>query len=105
MILCLFIYNQNGAGCYTLCNPIPKLRSLFPLVPFLFPRPLLHIHYFPIPYSNFNPLIRSWNSICLTLPNLPVSCPFPIYPDQRFHNPILDLLIPLAVLMTLHCSQ
>ena len=39
---------------------------------------------------------------CLTFP---VPCPFPIYPDQRFCNPVSDLLIPIAVLVTLHCSQ
>ena len=41
--------------CYTPCNTVPELRSLLPLDPCLFPRPLLHIHYFSILYFNFDP--------------------------------------------------
>ena len=66
--------------CYTLCNPAPELQSLFPLVPLLFPRPLLRIHYFSIPYSNFNPSICTRNSICPTLLDLPSSMPIPHIP-------------------------
>ena len=66
----------------------------FPSFHFRFQRPLLHLHYFSIPNSNLIPLIHLWNSVCLTLTILPVSYPFPVHPDRRFHNPVSDLLTP-----------
>ena len=87
--------NLEGGYCYTPCNTIPELRSLLPLDPCSFPRPLLHIHYFPILHSNFKPWFCFWNSIYLTLPDPPHSMPVPVYPDWGFCNPISDLLIPL----------
>ena len=59
--------------CYTPCNTVLELRSLLPLAPCSFPRPLLRIHYFFILHSNLKPWFHSWNSICLTLPNPPHS--------------------------------
>ena len=53
--LCFSFASDLTAACYTLCNTIPELRSLLPLDPCLFPRPLLCIHYFPILHSNFKP--------------------------------------------------
>ena len=88
---------QDGEGeggvefAITLCVTLyQNSNPYFPSSHFHFPRPLLCIHYFSIPHSNLDPLIHSQNSICLTLPVLLVSCPFSIYPDQRFHNLILD---------------
>ena len=79
-------------------TPYWNSGAYLPLSHFHFQRPLLCIYYFLIPHSNLNPLIHSQNSVCLTLPDLPLSCPFPIYPDQRFHNPISDLLIPVRAM-------
>ena len=71
----------------TLCATWYRNSDLyFPSSHFCFP-------YFSIPNSSLNPLICLWNSLCLTLTILPVSYQFPIYPDQRFCNPISDLLI------------
>ena len=49
------------------------------------------------------PILTLWSVLgtpytrpCLTFP---VPCPFPVYPDRRFYNPVSDLLIPLL------CSQ
>ena len=80
----------------TLCaTPYQNSDLYFPSSLFL-QRPLLHFHYFSILNFNLNPLIRLQNSVCLTLTVLPISYPFPIpiHPDQRFCNPVLDLLIP-----------
>ena len=85
-------------GChhnsYTLCNPVPELRSLFPLVSFLFPRPLLHNHYFSILHSNLNPLIHSRNSVCPTLPDLhalslSTLTKDPVIPSWTYSSPFL----------------
>ena len=56
-------------------HSVPELQSLLPLDPCSFPRPLLHIRYFSILHSNFDPWFCSWNSICLTLPDPPRSMP------------------------------
>ena len=77
----------------------------FPSSHFCFQRPLLHIHFFSMPNSNLNPSICIRSSICSTLTILPISYPFPVYPDQRFHNSVSDSLIPLAVLTTLHVLE
>ena len=81
--------------CYTLCNPIPELQPLLPFAPFPFPKSLasfLSLFLFPILtlplWSVFRTLYaRPWPSS----PFLPV---FPAHPDQRYRNPISDLLIP-----------
>ena len=74
--------NLEGGYCYTLCNTAPELQSPLPPDP-------RSIH------SILKPLCHFWNSICPTLPNSPHPMPIPGYPDQGFHNPVLDLLIPL----------
>ena len=76
-------YNQNLKCCYTPCNTIPELRSLFPLDPCSFPRHLLCTHYSSILHSNFDPWFCSRNSVCPTLPNVPFSMPTPHLPWLR----------------------
>ena len=86
---------ENGWCIYvTLCATLNWNSDLyFPSSHFHFQRPLLCLYHFSIPSSNLNPLIHFQNSICLTL-NIPISYPFPIHHDRRFHSPVSDLLIP-----------
>ena len=84
--------------CYTLCNPVSELRLYFPFIPFSFLRTLFHFYHFSIPSSNvypFNPfpnsVLPNLDRLSLTSPFLPV---FPIHPDCKPHNPVLELLIP-----------
>ena len=77
--------------CYTPCNTIPELWFLSPLDPCLY---VVFITFL------FSILTLTLNSVLGTpyaqpCPTFPIPCPLPIYPDQEFHNPSSDLLIPL----------
>ena len=89
-------WSGSGSGiCVTLCVTLYwNSNPYFPSSHFCFQKPLLCFYHLSIPNSNLDPLICFWNSICLTLPILPVSYLFLIHPNQRFCNSVLDLLIP-----------
>ena len=61
---------QIVCNCDTPCNTIPELRSLPPLDPCSFPRPLLCIYYFPI-YTSIYHIQRSLTNSSNKFPKIP----------------------------------
>ena len=93
--MCQFLSGTMSYIYITLCATLyQNSNPYFPSSHFRLQRPLLCFHYFSIPNSNLNPLIHFRNFVCPALTVLPISYLFPVHPDQKFHNPVSDFLIP-----------
>ena len=108
MSLRLWVHT-NSAGFNIGLNKVPEFWPNVTLHATLYPNsnscsPLTHVR-FQDPYFIFIAFLLSILTSTLDsilgapyaqpCPTFPVPCLFPNYPDRGFHNPILDLLIPL----------